>query len=50
MPLITRFKLNTCEPYIIKYPIPSLLTSNSPMITPISDMDTLTLRLLIIVE
>ena len=35
IPVITRFKLNTCEPYIIKYPIPSLDTNNSPMIIPI---------------
>ncbi len=32
---MTKFKLKTCEPYIIKYPIPSLETKNSPIITPI---------------
>ena len=31
IPVITKFKLNTCEPYIIKYPNPSFETSNSPM-------------------
>lgn len=35
IPVITRFKLNTCDPYIIKYPNPSLDTRNSPIITPL---------------
>ena len=39
IPLITRFKLNTCVPYIIKYPIPALDVSNSPCITPIRHID-----------
>lgn len=34
IPMITRFKLNTCEPYMIRYPIPSFDTRNSPIITP----------------
>lgn len=38
IPVITKFKLNICDPYIIKYPIPCLETKNSPMITPIKDM------------
>ena len=35
IPVITRSKLNTCEPYIIKYPIPFLDTRNSPIIIPL---------------
>ena len=38
MPLITKLKLNTCEPYSIKYPIPFFDTKNSPIITPIKDI------------
>ena len=36
IPLITRLKLNTCEPYNIRYPIPFFDTKNSPIITPLS--------------
>lgn len=39
IPLITRVRLNTCVPYRIRYPIPAWLTRNSPMITPIRDID-----------
>lgn len=39
MPLITKFKLNTCVPYIIKYPNPAFDTKNSPITTPIKDME-----------
>ena len=35
--VITRFKLNTCEPYVIRYPKPCFDTKSSPIITPISD-------------
>ena len=35
--VITRFKLNTCEPYVIIYPKPCFDTKSSPIITPISD-------------
>lgn len=35
IPVITKFKLNICEPYKIKYPIPFLDTKNSPIITPL---------------
>ena len=34
-PVITRLVLNTCDPYIIKYPSPFFDTRSSPMITPI---------------
>ena len=34
VPVMTKSRLNTWEPYIIKYPIPSFDTKNSPMITP----------------
>ena len=47
---MTRFKLNTWDPYIIKQPIPSLETKNSPIITPIKDMLTLIFRALMILE
>ena len=30
IPVMTRFKLNTCVPYIIRYPIPDLDVRNSP--------------------
>ena len=36
--VITKLILNTCEPYIIKYPSPSLDTNSSPIITPIKDI------------
>lgn len=36
IPVITRFRLNTCEPYIIRYPTPAFDTRNSPMITPMN--------------
>ena len=39
MPVITKFKLNTCVPYIIKYPIPAFDVRNSPDITPIKHID-----------
>ena len=39
IPAITRFKLNTCVPYIIRYPIPALDVRNSPDITPIKHID-----------
>ena len=42
--------LNTCDPYIIKYPSPFLETSNSPIITPISDMLILTFNVFIILS
>ena len=35
IPVITKLRLNTWEPYIIKYPIPSLETRNSPIIIPL---------------
>lgn len=35
MPVITKFKLNICEPYSIKYPMPALDVKNSPIITPL---------------
>ena len=38
MLVITMFKLNICEPYIIKYPSPFFDTRSSPIITPISDI------------
>ena len=38
IPVITKLRLNTCEPYIIKYPIPYFETKNSPIITPIKDI------------
>lgn len=34
IPVITKSKLNTCEPYIIKYPIPFFDTKKSPVIIP----------------
>lgn len=44
IPHITNDKLKTCVPYNIKYPIPFLQDRNSPMITPINDIDKLILR------
>ena len=41
IPDITKVRLKTCVPYIIKYPIPALLTKNSPIITPINVSDIL---------
>ena len=38
IPVITKLKLNTCDPYIIKYPTPSFDTKNSPIMTPIRDI------------
>ena len=35
---MTKVRLNTCDPYMIRYPIPSLETKNSPIITPIIDI------------
>ena len=35
--VMTKFKLNTCDPYVIKYPRPFLDTKSSPIITPIKD-------------
>ena len=49
IPVITRFRLNICEPYIIKYPIPDFDTRNSPVITPTNISDMFTLHVLIIV-
>ena len=34
IPLITKLKLNTCDPYKIRYPMPFFDTRNSPIITP----------------
>lgn len=34
IPVNTKFKLNNWVPLMIKYPIPLLLTKNSPIITP----------------
>lgn len=45
--VIVRLILNTCEPYMIKYPKPLLDTNNSPMMTPIRDMLILILKALI---
>lgn len=36
-PIITRSNLNTCPPYITRYPIPPRETKNSPTITPTQD-------------
>ena len=36
IPVITRFKLNICDPYMIRYPIPDFDTKNSPIITPMN--------------
>ena len=41
MPVITKFKLNICEPYSIKYPMPALDVKNSPIITPIKHIEIL---------
>ena len=41
MPVITKFKLNICEPYSIKYPIPAFDVKNSPIITPIKHIEIL---------
>ena len=49
IPVITRLRLNICDPYIIKYPIPAFDTRNSPVITPTNISDMLTLHVLIIV-
>ena len=48
IPLITRLKLNTWEPYSIRYPIPFFDTKNSPIITPIKDILTFILTAFII--
>ena len=50
IPVITRFRLNTCEPYIIKYPIPFLDTNSSPIITPIRDKLMFIFKVLIMFE
>ena len=49
MPVMTKFRLKTCVPYSIKYPIPFLLTKNSPMMTPIKVSDMFIFRELAIV-
>ncbi len=49
IPVMTKSKLKTCDPYMIRYPIPFLDTSNSPIITPIRDILIFIFRLLMIV-
>ena len=49
IPLITKLKLNTWDPYKIKYPIPFLETSNSPIIIPTNVKDRLIFNELVIV-
>lgn len=43
-PIITRSNLNTCPPYITRYPIPPRETKNSPTITPTQDRPILILK------
>ena len=50
IPVITKVKLKTWVPYSIRYPIPALLTKNSPIITPINDIEILSFKLEIIVS
>ena len=40
-PVITRLILKTWEPYMIKYPSPLFDTNNSPIMTPIRDIEIL---------
>ena len=42
--VITKSILNTCDPYIIKYPSPFFDTRSSPMITPIRLIEMLILQ------
>ena len=48
--VMTKLILNTWDPYIIKYPNPSLDTNNSPMMTPIKDILILIFKQLIMVK
>lgn len=45
--VITKFRLNTCDPYVIRYPNPFFDTNNSPIITPINDKLIFIFRVLI---
>ena len=49
IPLITKSKSNTCDPYSIKYPIPDFEVKNSPVIVPIKHIDIFILKVLLIV-
>ena len=46
-PVITRLILKTWEPYMIKYPSPLFDTNNSPIMTPIRDIEILIFKALI---